>query len=134
VSQYLHTNGSAGQTILLRYRRKEAWATLVSFLGLPAEPRWAEHILGIVEGKKRIEEIDGIGCQPVLISATTDEMLEWIGDGLGSGNLSFPEKNGPITWPRFSLTASMNRERYVKCRCFRACVPREAVSTGPVAS
>ena len=28
----------------------------------------------------------------------------------------------------------MFSERYVKCRCFRACVPREAVSTGPVAS
>ena len=27
VSQYLHTNGSAGQTILLRYRREEAWAS-----------------------------------------------------------------------------------------------------------
>ena len=68
VSQELHTNGSAGRTILLRYRREEAWATLVSFLGLPADPTWADHILGIVEGKKRIEEIDGIGCQPVLIS------------------------------------------------------------------
>jgi len=33
VSQELHTNGSAGRTILLRYRREEAWATLVSFLG-----------------------------------------------------------------------------------------------------
>jgi hypothetical protein len=78
VSQELHTNGSAGRTILLRYRREEAWATLVSFLGLPADPAWADHILGIVEGKKRIEEIDGIGCQPVLISATTEEVLEWI--------------------------------------------------------
>ena len=38
VSQELHTNGSAGRTILLRYRREEAWATLVSFLGLPADP------------------------------------------------------------------------------------------------
>ena len=108
VSQELHTNGSTGRTILLRYRREEAWATLVSFLGLPADSPWAGHILGIVEGKRRIEEIDGIGCQPVLISATTEEMLEWIGDGLRSSKLSFPEKNGPITWPRFSLTASMN--------------------------
>jgi hypothetical protein len=107
VSQYLHTNGSAGQTILLRYRREEAWATLVSFLGLPADPRWAEHILGIVEGKKRIEEIDGVGCQPVLISATTEEMLEWVGDGLRSRVLSFPERNGPIVWPRFALSASL---------------------------
>jgi hypothetical protein len=108
VSQELHTNGSAGRTILLRYRREEAWATLVSFLGLPADPIWAEHILGIVEGKKRIEEIDGIGCQPVQISVTTEEVLEWIGDGLRSRVLSFPEKNGLIDWPHFSLTASLN--------------------------
>jgi len=107
VSQYLHTNGSAGRTILLRYRRDEAWATLVSFLGLPADPIWADHILGIVEGRERIEEIDGIGCQPVLISATTEEMLEWIGDGLRSRVLSFPERNGPIVWPRFALPATL---------------------------
>ena len=105
VSQELHTNGSAGRTILLRYRREEAWATLVSFLGLPADPAWADQILGIVEGKKRIEEIDGIGCQPVLISATTDEMLEWIGEGLRSRVLGFPERNGPIIWSRFGLSA-----------------------------
>jgi hypothetical protein len=91
----------------LRYRREEAWATLVSFLGLPADPTWAEHILGIVEGKKRIEEIDGIGCQPVLISATTEEVLEWVGDGLKSQALKFPEKNGPIVWPRFVLSAPL---------------------------
>ena len=74
-------------------------ATLVSFLGLPADPIWADHILGIVEEKKRIEEIDGIGCQPVLISSTTEEVLDWIGDGLRSRVLGFPEKNGPIIWP-----------------------------------
>ena len=107
VSQDLHTNGSAGRTILLRYRREEAWATLVSFLGLPADPAWASHILEIVEGKKRIEEIDGIGSQPALVSATTEEMLEWIGEGLRSRVLSFPERNGPIVWPRFALAASM---------------------------
>ena len=107
VSEDLHTNGSAGRTILLRYRREEAWATLVSFLGLPADPAWADHILAIVEEKKRIEDIDGIGCQPVLVSATTEEMLEWIGDGLRSRVLSFPERNGPIIWPRFALSASL---------------------------
>ncbi len=93
---------------MLRYRHEEAWATLVSFLGLPADPTWADHILGIVEEKKRIEDIDGIGCQPVLISATTEEVLEWIGDGLRPSVLSFPEKNGLIDWPHFSLTASLS--------------------------
>ena len=111
VSQELHTNGNAGRTIMLRYRREEAWATLVGFLGLPADPTWADHILGIVEQKKRIEEIDGIGCEPVLISATTDEMLEWIGDGLCSRALAFPEGNGTVIWPRYSVEEALNARR-----------------------
>ena len=111
VSEQLFTNGGVGRTILLRYRRDEAWATLVSFLGLPADPMWADPILGIIEGKERIEEIDGIGCQPVLISATTDEMLEWIGDGLRSRILSFPDSNSPIRWPRIPIDALFVRDR-----------------------
>jgi hypothetical protein len=103
VSQELHTNGSAGRTILLRYRRDEALTTLVSFLGLPADPSWANHTLQIVEEKRRIEELDGIGCQPVLVSATTEEMLEWIGHGLRSQVLAFPSSNNPIHWPRYSI-------------------------------
>src|ERR1700758_1107202 len=42
VSEQLHTNRTAGRTLLMRYRREEAWATLVSFLGLPADPAWAD--------------------------------------------------------------------------------------------
>jgi len=109
VSQELHTNGSAGRTILLRYRREEAWAALVSFLGLPADPAWADHILQIVEEKRRIEELAGIGCQPVLISATTEEMLEWIGDGLRNRVLALPDNQGPIVWPRYSLAALLTK-------------------------
>jgi hypothetical protein len=107
VSEELYTNGGVGRTILLGYQRDQAWATLVSFLGLPAEPSWAEHVLGVVEAEERISPLDGIGCQPVLISATTEEVLEWIGDGLRSRVLSFPERDGPIIWPRFALSASL---------------------------
>jgi hypothetical protein len=103
VSKELHTNGSSGRTMLLRYRREEAWATLVNFLGLPADPAWADHILGIVERKKRIEEIDGIGCDPVLIAANTEEMLDWIGAGLRSRALAFPNGNSAIPWPQCQI-------------------------------
>jgi hypothetical protein len=103
VSEQLYTNGGVGRTILLQYQQGQtsdlAWATLVSFLGLPADPSWAQHILGVVEAEERIKPLDGIGCQPVLISATTEEVLEWIGEGLRSRALSFPERNGPIAWP-----------------------------------
>jgi hypothetical protein len=103
VSQALHTNGGVGRTILLRYQRDEAWATLVSFLGLPGEPAWADHVLSTIEAEERVTEIDGIGCQPVLISATTEEILDWMNEGLRKHNLVFPEANGPILWPQFPL-------------------------------
>jgi hypothetical protein len=94
--------------MLLRYDREGAWTALVSFLGLPADPTWADQILAVVEQKKRIEEIDGIGCQPVLISATTEEVLEWIGNGLRAQTLAFPERNGSLIWPRHSVEAALN--------------------------
>ena len=107
VSQALHTNGGVGRTILLRYQRDVAWATLVSFLGLPGDPAWADHVLGRVEAEERITEIDGIGCHPVLISATTEEILEWMNEGLRKHNLIFPDANGPIQWPQFPLQRSL---------------------------
>jgi hypothetical protein len=103
VSQALHTNGGVGRTILLRYQRDEAWATLVSFLGLPGDPAWADDVLSTVEAEDRVTEIDGIGCHPVLISATTEEILEWMNKGLRKQNLIFPDANGPIQWPQFPL-------------------------------
>jgi hypothetical protein len=95
---------------LLQYKRDQAWATLVSFLGLPAEPSWAEHILGVIEAEERIKALDGIGCQPVLILATTEEVLEWIGEGLRSQQLALPEKNGPIVWQRRSWQQVVSAE------------------------
>jgi hypothetical protein len=106
-SQEFHANGGVGRTILLRYQREEAWAILVSFLGLPGEPTWADHVLGVLEKEERIKDLDGIGCRPVLLSATTEELLDWIGDGLRSQTLNFPERNGPIPWPRFSLEQAL---------------------------
>ena len=103
VSEELHNNAGVGRTILLRYKREEAWATLVSFLGLPAEPSWASYVLARIEKEKRIQDLDGIGSQPVLISATAEEILGWVSEGVRSQALSFPERNGPIHWPSFAL-------------------------------
>ncbi|MGA3374037.1 MAG: hypothetical protein ABSC48_20045 [Terracidiphilus sp.] len=110
VSEELYTNGGVGRTILLQYQRDLAWATLVSFLGLPAEPSWAEHVLGVIEAEERIKPLDGIGCRPVLLSATTEEVLGWIGDGLRREALSFPKKNGPIFWPSRSWQQVLSAE------------------------
>ncbi len=103
VSQPLHANGTAGRTFLLNYERTLAWSTLVSFLGLPAEPRWRDWILDWLERENKLQPLDGIGCQPIVITATREEMLSSIACGLQEGRLSFPEKNGPILWPGFCI-------------------------------
>ena len=103
VSEELRMNGSIGQTILLRYRRDEAWATLVSFLGLPGHPAWSSHILATLAGEGRVRSLDGIGCKPVLIAATSEDVLKRIEDGVRTQVLSMPERNGPIHWPSDSL-------------------------------
>src|ERR1700751_876023 len=54
VSQELHINGTGGRTLLLLYRREEEWAILVSFLGLPADPTWGDHLLQIIENERLI--------------------------------------------------------------------------------
>ena len=110
ISQELHTNGNAGRTILMRYKREEAWAILVSFLGLPAVPEWADSVLRILESEGRIQGVDGIGCRPVVVQTTTEEVLGWIGSQLRSQVLTFPDCRGTIEWPRYSLAETLMEE------------------------
>ena len=111
VSEQLHSNGGAGKTILFRYRSIEAWAWLSVFLGLPADPPWAGHISIILESEGRVQPLDGIGCDPVLVTVTADEVLAWISAALKSGEIGFPDNNGPILWPKFPLFDALRRIR-----------------------
>ncbi len=82
VSTSLHANGSAGRTFILHLgpdTRELAWATLVSFLGLPADPRWSGPILEAMWAEKKIQRLDGIGCTPAAIHGTRDELLAGLG-------------------------------------------------------
>jgi hypothetical protein len=103
VSQALHANGAAGKTYLLNYERSLAWSTLVSFLGLPADPRWSKWLLDWLEHDDKVHPVQGIGCEPVVVAATRDELLQAVAKGLQEGALSFPNENGPILWPAFRV-------------------------------
>jgi len=107
LSEEVQGNGSAGKTYMLNFHRDIAWNTLVSALGLPALPEWGEWILSILERKKLIQEIDGIGCAPVCINVTRTELLRWIEKGVAGGRLAFPAQNGPIPWPSFNMAEAL---------------------------
>ena len=103
VSQALHANGAVGKTYLLNYERTLAWSTLVSFLGLPADPRWSGWTLDWLDRENKIQPVEGIGCEPVVITATREELLEAVSSGLRDEALCFPSENGPILWPFFRV-------------------------------
>jgi hypothetical protein len=109
ISEQLHSNGSAGRTILSRKSPDEAWAWLSFFLGLPAVPEWAKHVCGTLEAEGRFQSVHGIGCEPVLVTATADEMLAWISSALKSCEIAFPEENGPIKWPKHTLFEALRQ-------------------------
>ena len=117
VSTLLHANGSAGRTFILHLgpdTRELAWATLVSFLGLPADPRWSGPILEAMWAEKKISRLDGIGCTPAAIHGTRDELLARIGQARSLGLLPFPEKNGPVLWPRFTIRQALTASSLAK--------------------
>ena len=114
VSEALHANGTAGKTYILNYQRPLAWATLVSLLGVPADPRWGEWALRGLEADHKVIELRGMGCQPVMIQATRDELMTRIAQGVEEHIVPFPEANGPVLWPQYTIgdaLASPNGER-----------------------
>jgi hypothetical protein len=84
-----------------------AWATVVSLLGLPADPRWGDVVLGGMRRDKLIRRLDGIGCNPAVVQGTREDLMRRIGEARKSGLLRFPESNGPILWPRYQMRETL---------------------------
>lgn len=106
ISTWLHGNGSAGRTFVMNDDETSpdlVWATLVSLLGLPADPRWGTYLLDELRKDKKITPIPGIGCAPSVIEVTREEMMERIGRACGAQSILFPATNGPVSWPSFEM-------------------------------
>jgi hypothetical protein len=110
VSASLAANGTAGQTFIMNLNQETkelTWSTVVSLLGLPADPRWGNVVLGEMRKDKLLRRLDGIGCDPAIILGTGQDVMDRIGEALQAGLLALPEKNGPILWPRFDIRESL---------------------------
>jgi hypothetical protein len=107
LSEELRGMKSLSQTFVLRPEPNEVWTALVHRFGLPGLSEWAESMTRILEKENRIVPVDCIGCSAAVISATSEELLEWMGSGVGRGDLSFPEANGPIRWFNGTLVEAL---------------------------
>jgi hypothetical protein len=116
VSAALHANGTAGQTFLMHLDAETkdlAWATVVSLLGLPADPRWGEVILSEVRKEKRMRRLEGIGCNPAVVLGTREDFMARMGRARSFGQVPFPEKNGPVVSPQYTIRTALDLMRAI---------------------
>jgi hypothetical protein len=104
LSEELRGVKSLSRTFVLRPEAIEVWTVLVHRFGLPGLPDWAEELTRILREKGRLRPVDGIGCSATEISATGEELLEWLEIGVRDKTFPFPEVNGPIRWPSGTLS------------------------------
>jgi len=103
VSQALRQNGIDGSTYLLNYSPHVAWALMASVMGLPARPEWGSWVINQLDLQQRISPLTGFGCNPYMIRATREELLNVLSQGVQSMSLCFPVANGPVHWPEFTV-------------------------------
>jgi hypothetical protein len=120
VSASLSANGTAGQTFIMNPEQTTkdfTWATVVSLLGLPADPRWGNVVLGEMRKDKLIRRMDGIGCDPAVVIGTREDFMKRMGEARSMDLLPFPEKNGPVVWPQYTIRDALAVEgKHEVCR------------------
>ena len=99
VSASLAANGTAWQTFIMNLEQATkdlTWATVVSLLGLPADPRCGKVVLSELRQDRLIRRLDGIGCNPAVVIVTREKFMTRMGQARALGLLPFPEKNSPV--------------------------------------
>ena len=97
--------------ILANRGSQYVWSSVAAFYGLPVRPIWDDWFINRLECERAISPLLGIGCNPVLVKGSKQEFLSWIGHGLESGEIEFPEKNGPIDSSRLVPHHKRQKER-----------------------
>ena len=97
------SSGTSVRTLLADASPDYVWASIAQIFGLPALPEWSDWFHQKLDDNLAISRIYGLGCCPVLITGTKDEFMRWLSDGMRRGEIQFPERNGPVTWPNTPL-------------------------------
>lgn len=94
---------SLDQTYAISSDKLSVWTAVVHRLGLPATPEWAEPMMELLRIAERIGRPECIGCFPVVVKASGEELLKWMEAAIVNGIIQLPDKNGPIVWPNVEL-------------------------------
>lgn len=94
---------SSGRTVLASSDNGFIWAVIAHIHGIPGMPDWADWFACELETHRAITPALGIGCDPVIVKGQKEQFLDWLGWGVESEAIKFPEGAGSIHWPSFGL-------------------------------
>ena len=96
-------SSNSGRTLLAGSDKQFVWASIAHIYGIPGIPEWADWFAEEVNTHHVLTRALGIGCDPVMVKGTKDQLLNWLSWGVESGAISFPTQTGSIRWPGVNL-------------------------------
>ena len=66
--------------------------------GLPVLPEWSEWVVAELHRRRALTPLIGLGCCPVLVSATKASLLNLMSTGLRRGRLAISDSASTVQW------------------------------------
>ena len=93
----------SGKTLLVGSQQQFVWSAVAHLHGIPGMPEWAGWFAEELKTHRAISPLLGIGCNPVLVKATKEQLLDWLSWGVESEAVRVPDETGPVRWPGINL-------------------------------
>jgi hypothetical protein len=68
---------------------------------------FSRYVLAALEREGKIDRLRGNGCEPAAIRAVRGDKFKRLGRTRATGVLPFPERNGPVVWPRYTIQEAL---------------------------
>ena len=95
VSAALEAHANSNSIILHHDSPEFILRRLAIALGLPLLPAWAAWFSSRLHSERRIRQLAGLNCSPVIVTGTKAEFLDWIGVALRAGDIAIPQPPSP---------------------------------------
>lgn len=94
---------SSGKILLAGSNKVFVWTSIAHIYGVPGVPEWADWFREELKKHHAVSQILGIGCAPVMVKGTKEQVLDWLSWGVESAAISFPPQRGSVRWPHLEL-------------------------------
>lgn len=94
---------NSGKILLASSQQQFVWGAVTHLHGIPGIPEWAGWCAEELKTHHAISAALGIGCDPAVVKATKQELLDWLSWGIESEAIALPTAPRSVQWPHLGL-------------------------------